>query len=159
MFCAFPQMWLRWRVAVSSWWVPVGNYWTQWCISWETWSQDSVINLKCMLAFFAPFKWNALSCSAAQVMTVVFPLPHYSFPVEETIFGSSFPSNIPCRYTQLYPGFVSLGKSLKHHFKGEQECPPVALEGVMSLVWNKEGVRSSFTTEKMWEMWTNFIPF
>lgn len=34
--------------------------------------------------FFAHFKWNALSCSAAQVMTAVFTLSHYSFPGEET---------------------------------------------------------------------------
>lgn len=115
MFCALPQMWLRWRVAVTSWSVPVGNYWTPWCISWETWSQDSVTNLKCMLTFFSPFKWNALSCSAAQVMTVVFPLSHYSLPGEEAVFSVAFLADILELATRLYPSFVSLWKSLKHH--------------------------------------------
>lgn len=53
-------------------------------------------------------------------MTVVFPLSHYSFPAEETyfleaLFPIAFLADILGLTAKLYPGFVSLGKSLKHH--------------------------------------------
>lgn len=115
MFCALPQMWLRWRVAVTSWSVPVGNYWTPWCISWETWSQDSVTNLKCMLTFFFPFQMKCiiLQCSSSDDSS--FPTLPLSLPGEEAVFSVAFLADILELATRLYPSFVSLWKSLKHH--------------------------------------------
>lgn len=70
---------------------------------------------KVYVDFFCPFQMKCiiLQCSSSDDSS--FPTPPLLFHVEKTIFGSSFASNIPCRYTKFYPGFVSLGMSLKHH--------------------------------------------